>query len=150
MYKGGRKKTPKLKLGRFACWGLSGTGRLAGPYHFDADPDPSVHFNADPDPSFHFNADQDPSFHFNADPDPSFHFNQSHHQYHIDVHRDHLSSIPHPMLHLSLRALIVSVKDPPLLYFEPLKLLNFDFNADQDLHGSRSSLFWESGSGFPK
>jgi hypothetical protein len=27
----------------------------------------------------------------------------------------------------------VNVKSPPRLYFEPLKHLNFDFNADRDL-----------------
>jgi hypothetical protein len=32
----------------------------------------------------------------------------------------------------SLQACIVSVHGHPQLYFEPLKLLNFDFNADPD------------------
>ncbi len=81
MCKGGRKKNPKLKLGRFASWGLSGTGRVAGPHHLNADPDPSVHFNSDPDPSFHFNANPDPSHHRS------------------DANRDHWSTDPHPRLH---------------------------------------------------
>jgi hypothetical protein len=33
---------------------------------------------------------------------------------------------------LNLHASIVSVQGPPLLHFELLKLLNFDFNADPD------------------
>jgi hypothetical protein len=33
---------------------------------------------------------------------------------------------------LNLHASIVSVHCPPLLHVEPLKLLNFDFNADSD------------------
>jgi hypothetical protein len=33
---------------------------------------------------------------------------------------------------LSLQASISSVRGPLKLYFEPLKLLNFDFNADPD------------------
>jgi hypothetical protein len=33
----------------------------------------------------------------------------------------------------SLRASIMSVHCPPRLYFEPLKLLNVDFNADSDV-----------------
>ncbi len=78
MYKGSRKKNPILKLGRFACWGSSGTGRVAGPHRFNADPDPSVHFNADPDPPFHFNADPDPSHQQN------------------DANRDHLPTDPPP------------------------------------------------------
>ncbi len=124
MFRGSQKKNPKFKLGRFASWGLSGTGRVAGPHHFNADPDPSVHFNADPDPSFHFKANLDPS----------------HHQ--SDTNRDHLPTDP-----LSKAPFCAS--PPPWLHFEPLKFLNFDFNADQDLHGSRSSLFWQSGPGFP-
>ncbi len=68
MYKGSRKKNFKLKLGRLASWGSSGTGRVAGPHHFNADPDPSVHFNADPDPSHQQNyANRD---HLPTDPPP--------------------------------------------------------------------------------
>ncbi len=37
----------------------SATASVADPYHFNADPDPSLHFYADPDPAFHFNADPD-------------------------------------------------------------------------------------------
>jgi hypothetical protein len=33
---------------------------------------------------------------------------------------------------MSLPLSIVSVQDPPWLYFKPLKLLNIDFNADPD------------------
>ncbi len=33
---------------------------------------------------------------------------------------------------MSLQASIVSVHGPPRLYVEPLKLMNFDFNADPD------------------
>jgi hypothetical protein len=33
---------------------------------------------------------------------------------------------------LSLHASIVSVHGPPRLDYEPIKLLNFDFNADPD------------------
>jgi hypothetical protein len=33
---------------------------------------------------------------------------------------------------LSLQASIVSVHGPPRLYFEPLKLLAYEFNADPD------------------
>ncbi len=68
---GSRKNNPKLKLGRLACWGLGGTGRVAGPHNFNADPDPSFHFNANPDPS--------------------------HHQ--SDANRDHLPTDIHPRLH---------------------------------------------------
>jgi hypothetical protein len=35
---------------------------------------------------------------------------------------------------LSLQASIVSVHGTPWFYFQPLKLLNFDFNADPDPH----------------
>jgi hypothetical protein len=37
-----------------------------------------------------------------------------------------------PGPHLSLQTSIVSVHGPPRLYFSPLKVLNFDFNADQN------------------
>jgi hypothetical protein len=113
-----------------------------GPHHFNADPDqdpdPSFHFNAypDPDPSFHFNADPDPdpSFHCVADPDPD---PTSHFRIRIllviKVMRicDHWSTDP-PRLHFESPRPHCSVCGPPLLRFEPLKLLNFDFNADLD------------------
>jgi hypothetical protein len=52
----------------------------------------------------------------------------------------------------SLRASIVSVHFHPRLYFEPLKLLNFDFNADSDpvFHSNPQrcgTIFYGSGSG---
>jgi hypothetical protein len=34
---------------------------------------------------------------------------------------------------LNLQACLLHVHRPPRLYFEPLKLLNFDFDADTDL-----------------
>jgi hypothetical protein len=44
-------------------------------------------------------------------------------------------SIDPPRLHFELPGLLYERPrpSPPRLYFDPLKLLNFDFNADQDL-----------------
>ncbi len=58
-----------------------------------------------------FNTDPDPAFHFNADPEPAEHFN-------ADLNAD-----PTPRQSDLL----------PLVCFEPLKLLNFVFDADPDL-----------------
>ncbi len=44
---------------------------------------------------------------------------------------DHCSIGPSASI-LSFMASIQSVYDPPRLYFEPQKFLNFDFNADPD------------------
>ncbi len=81
------------------------------PHNFNADPDPAFHFNADPDP--------DPAFHFNADPDLDLVPHQS------DGNLQTLEYRPS-------KASIVSVLGPPRVYIEPLKLLNFDFNAHPD------------------
>jgi hypothetical protein len=99
--------------------------RLADRDHFNADPDPSLHFNADPDPTFHFNADPDPTFHFNADPDPALYQSECESATTV-LYKSYRPSI------LSLHASIASVHGPPWLRFEPLSLLNFDFNADPD------------------
>ncbi len=75
-----------------------------------------------PYPSFHFNADPDPIFHLNADPDP--------HQ--SDAN---LRPLVYPTLQAlisKLNASIVRVSQSSRLHFEPLRLLNFDFNADAD------------------
>ncbi len=61
-----------------------------------------------------FNADPDPTFHLNADPDP------------LQGDRN-----LRPLSILSLRASIVTAHSPRI-NLEPLKLLNFDFNADPD------------------
>ncbi len=94
------------------------------PSSFSNYPDPAFHFNADlvPDPAFHFIADlvPDPAFRLYTDPDPLFL---------IKVMQicDHWSTDPEG-LHF---------KHPPIycgrprLYFEPVKLLNFDLNADR-------------------
>ncbi len=82
------------------------------------------HFNADPDPN------QDTTFHFNANPDPD----QDPHQNDDANLRPLFSTVPQN-LHgfiLRLNASIMSVNGPPRLHFEPLYLLNFDFNADPD------------------
>ncbi len=67
----------------------------------------------------------DPAFHFNADPHPDHAPHQS--------DRDLRPLLTHQSSILSLqKASIVSVHCPLRLYYEPLKLLNFDFNADSD------------------
>ncbi len=78
----------------------------------------------------HFTADQNLSFHFNAYLNPNVHFN-------VDPHPAHYQSEEHlrPLIYRPSRASfasIVSVFGPPWLHFEPLKLLNVDFNADPD------------------
>jgi hypothetical protein len=78
----------------------------------------------------HFNVDPDPAFYFNADPDPAFHSILIR----IQLLCDHWSINPQglhfepPGLHCDS----VSVHGPPQIYFEPLKPLNFAFNADPD------------------
>ncbi len=64
----------------------------------------------DPDPD-HINVGPDPvpAFHLNADPDPAFQCGTT----------------------ASHNAPIVNVDGPLLLCFEPLKLLNFDLDADR-------------------
>ncbi len=84
------------------------------------DPHPAFPFNADPDPAFPFNADQDPAFPFNADPDPA----------HLKVMGTSLWILQGSTL--SLQASIDLFLFSPQLYFEPLKLSNFDFNVDPD------------------
>jgi hypothetical protein len=44
--------------------------KVAGPDHFDPNPDPAFHFDTDPPPTFHFYTDPDPTFLFDTDPDP--------------------------------------------------------------------------------
>jgi hypothetical protein len=73
------------------------------------------HINADPDPAFHFDADLD----LDPDPDPAPHQINAHLQ-------------PLQISILSLQTSIESVHGSPLLHFEPLNLLNFDFNADSN------------------
>jgi hypothetical protein len=70
----------------------------------------------------HFNADPDPVFHLHADPDLAFRFNA-----------DPFEPPGRPGLYC----------ERPRLYFEPLQLLNFDFNADPD-----PSFHFECGSGY--
>jgi hypothetical protein len=82
--------------------------------HLNADPYPAFHLNADPDPAFQLNVDL--AFHLNADSDPD---------------PAHLRSNRKLRL-LTRHFSIVSDHGPPRLYFEPLKLLNFHFNADPD------------------
>jgi hypothetical protein len=93
----------------------SGFGRIEGLPHFNADPDPSFYFNADPDPAFHFDADPDTHL------DPATHQNNA-----------NLRPLVYRPSILSLHASIVSVHGPPRLNFQPLKLLNLDFNVDSD------------------
>ncbi len=72
--------------------------------------------NADPD--------SDPAFYLNADPNIA------------PLQSDGEFATTGPLTLqgsiLSLQASIVSVHSLPRLYFEPLKLMNFDFNADLD------------------
>jgi hypothetical protein len=74
---------------------------------------------------FSLSADPYPNFHFKADPAPAPH--QS-----CESTITGLWTLQGSIL--SLHASIVSVNGPPYLHFEPLKLLNFDFNADLDPH----------------
>jgi|688.fasta_scaffold1591908_2 hypothetical protein len=67
------------------------------------------------------NAEPDPTFYFDADLDPAAHQSEEN---------------PKPLVYKLSRALFL-VSTPPLslhghprLHFEPLKLLNFDLNAD--------------------
>jgi hypothetical protein len=72
------------------------------------------HFNADLDPVFTLLRIRDPAFRVNADLDPD---------------TSHLSDgILRLLVNRSSRLRF----EPPGLYFEPLKLLHFDFNADSD------------------
>jgi hypothetical protein len=64
-------------------------------------------------------ADPNPSLHFNADPDPGFTLMR------LWEYATTGLQTP-PVLHF------VSVHGPTRLYFEPLKLLNFDLIADPD------------------
>jgi hypothetical protein len=86
------------------------------PHHLYADPDPAVHFNADPNTTFRFD----------ADPDPAPASCQSDENLRSLVYRPSKGFI------LSLQASVLSVHGPPWLYFEPLKLLIFEFYVDQD------------------
>jgi hypothetical protein len=75
------------------------------------------YLDLDPDPAFQFNADLHPH------PDPAL------------LQSDgNLRPLVYtlPGSSLSLQASIVSVYGTPRLYFECLKLFNFDFNADPD------------------
>jgi hypothetical protein len=65
--------------------------------------------------NFDFNVDPDPAFHSNAEPNATTC---------VWILQDSI---------LSLKASIVSVHSPQRLYFEPLKLLNFDLSVDPDL-----------------
>ncbi len=69
-------------------------------------------------------ADPDPAFHFFEDPDPVL--------LQSDGNLRPLVYRPSRAPYLTLQAPLVSAHGPPLLYFEPLKLLYFDFNADLD------------------
>ncbi len=77
-------------------------------------PDPDA-VNPDPNPVFHFNADQDLA------PYPSEVILRP-----LLVYRLYKAPIS------SLRASFMSAHDHPRHYFDPLKLLNFDINADPD------------------
>ncbi len=89
---------------------------LPDPHHFNAYPDPGFHLNEDPDPDSAFHPNVDP------DPDPAPHRSDTNLQ---------------PLVYRPSRApfwvSILSVPGLPWLYFEPLKLLNFDLNTDPDL-----------------
>jgi hypothetical protein len=74
----------------------------------------------------HFNADPDPVFHFNVDPDPDLVIEVIWICFHYFEDSLSLGSI------LGLHASIVSFSGPQRLYFELVKLLNFDFNSDMD------------------
>jgi hypothetical protein len=88
----------------------------------------SHYFNADLDLAFKFNAAPDPAFHCNGNPDTD----QDHACHQIHSNCDHwCTDLLGPIL--NLHPSIFSVHGPPRLNFEPLKLLNFDFNADTDL-----------------
>jgi hypothetical protein len=64
-----------------------------------------------PESTFNLNADPDPTFHIKVDPDPA------------PAPRQNDANLrPH--------ASIVSIHGLPWLHFEPIKLLNFDINAD--------------------
>jgi hypothetical protein len=77
--------------------------------------------------SFHVNAvpDMDTSFHINVNPDPAPH--QSDANLRPLIYR--ASTAP---FRAAPPASTVSGHAPPKLHFEPLQLLNFDFNADLD------------------
>jgi hypothetical protein len=97
---------------------LTPCARVAVPHHFNTDPDLSFHFNADPYPTLHFIADLD--------------FARNLILLAIKVMRICYNLFPDLQGTIfSLNASIVSVHSPsaPRLYFEPLKLLHFDFNV---------------------
>jgi hypothetical protein len=80
-------------------------------------------------------SDQDPVSHFNANPDPAFHFLRI--QIRLLLLIKVMEICDHSLWTLqgsifSFQASIVSVYGPPQLYLEPLKLLNFAFNAETD------------------
>jgi hypothetical protein len=82
------------------------------------------HLHADPDSVFNFNADPDLAFYLNAGPDLAVHFNASG----ICNHW----SLDLPGLHFESQGLHYKRTRPSLSLFQPLKLLNFDFNAASD------------------
>ena len=116
-------------------WPLS--DRISDPHHFNAYPDPSFYINADPELIFNLNADGIRIL------------------LRIKAMQicDHWTSCTLHGSILSLQASIVSVHGPPWLFFEPLELLNFDFNVDPnpdpDLY-SKAGFGSRSGSCFPK
>jgi hypothetical protein len=75
------------------------------------------------------NVDPDPAFHLNAVPDLTFHFKMS-----IRILCESATNGQQTFQgHIvSFHASIVSVHNPSWPHVEPLKLLNFDFNADPD------------------
>jgi hypothetical protein len=92
-----------IMVGGSLCGCRAKFARVADLDHLNAIPNPAFHCNANPDPAFHFNADPD------ADPDPLRPLLYAVIFQHLDLHWE-----------------------PPRLYLEPLKLMNFDFNGDPD------------------
>jgi hypothetical protein len=85
------------------------------------------------DPLFHVNVDLDADPYFysnaNANPDPTLYFDTDPAYYQSDANLRPLSYKP-PALHFKPPGLHCEC---PRLHFEPLKMLNFDFDADADL-----------------
>jgi hypothetical protein len=74
---------------------------IAGPHHFDIDPDPDPALVPDPDRTFQ--SDADPTFQSDADPDPTF----------------QLNSVPNPTTHF------FPDLDPPVFKNDTLKVSTF-------------------------
>jgi hypothetical protein len=112
---------------------------VADPHHFNADPDPDpachIYADPDPDPACHLYADPDPIFHFVADPDPACLFDAI-----------WILSFTLMLIRILLVTLMrIRIRNLPFNlmrigpqqcsqrhHFDPLQLLDFDFNADTD------------------